>query len=248
MEQIEDNHVPGAKWEFDEDVAKCFDSMLTRSIPGYEQMRDLVFRLGSQFLRMNSTVVDIGASRGEASSKFIDTYKGSYFHLMEISDAMLKELNARYHDNNRVYISKYDLRKRSGEITQYLLEQAYPRHSQIDLVLGILTLIFVPINHRPSIIQGIHDALAPGGAFLMVEKVMGNSATTQELLVDAYHKYKHDHGYAWEDIERKRAALEGVQVPVSYDTNVDMLKAAGFKVVECFWRHLNFCGYIAIKG
>ncbi len=29
--------------------------------------------------------------------------------------------------------------------------------------------------------------------------------------------------------------------------NEEILQAAGFRVVECFWRCLNFAGWIAIK-
>lgn len=246
MDQVEDNHSPGAKWEFNEDVAKCFDSMLHRSIPGYEQMRDLVFRIGRNFIKETSTVVDIGASRGEASSAFIEAYPDSNFLLLEVSKAMLDQLDQRYVGDLNVSVIEYDLRKTARELTSNLNEVT-EANRQIDLVLGILTLVFVPINYRLSIIKGIYDALSPGGAFLLVEKVLGNSAYTQELLVDTYHDYKHDHGYSWEDIERKRAALEGVQVPLSSGTNIEMLRSAGFTVVECFWRHMNFCGYIAIK-
>lgn len=240
--QCVDSHVPGKKWEFNADVAKCFDDMLTRSIPGYEQMRDLVFRIGSQFVRNGHTVVDLGASRGEASSKFIETFTSCDFLLLEISKDMRAELHERFDHLNNVHIRNYDLRTKTGELESFLTTHHTP-----TLVLSILTLIFVPINYRPSIIQAVYNSLEVGGAFIVVEKVLGNSAATQEMLVDAYHQYKHDHGYSWEDIERKKAALEGVQVPISSSANIELLRSAGFDVVECFWRHLNFCGYIAIK-
>ena len=36
-----DDIEPKEKWEFDEEVADCFENMLERSIPDYENMRKL---------------------------------------------------------------------------------------------------------------------------------------------------------------------------------------------------------------
>lgn len=251
-----DDHVPGSRWEFNEDVARQFDLMLEKSIPGYGQMRELVFRIGKRFVTNTSTVIDLGASRGEAVARFIHEYPGATYFLSEISEPMLKEMRERFVDRMNVHPVSYDLRKTVAQVSAAVAD---PRSQMLNLpatnaafstttlVLSILTLIFVPINFRPSILKGVYDGLAQGGAFIVVEKVLGNSAACQELLVDVYHEYKHDNGYSWEAIERKRAALEGVQVPVSHETNIEMLRAAGFRNVESFWRNMNFVAYIAIK-
>lgn len=244
-EQKDDDHVPGEKWSFNDDVAKKFDAMLERSIPHYGAMRELVYRLGSTFVMPDRRVIDLGASRGESSSAFIENYPNTRFLLTEISEPMLEQARARFAGRHNVKIEHYDLRKKAAEIAQLIGGQTPA--DQASLVLSILTMIFVPVNFRPSIVRGVYDGLAPGGAFFMVEKVLGNTATMQELLVDAYHSYKHDHGYSWEAIERKRAALEGVQVPLTHEANIDLLRNAGFTVVETFWRSLNFVGYLAIK-
>lgn len=242
--QQEDNHVPGEKWEFNEDVAKKFDDMLGRSIPHYQQMRELVFDLGKRFIREDSWVVDLGASRGESSSMFIEceNLKANYL-LTEISEPMIAQARERFYHLPNVHVAHYDLRKTAAEIHTEL----FPDTLKTTLAMSILTMIFVPVNFRASIVRGIYKGLEDGGAFFMVEKVLGNTASMQELLVDAYHEYKHKNGYSWEAIERKRAALEGVQVPLTHEANIDLLRNAGFTVVETFWRSLNFVGYLAIK-
>ena len=55
-------------------------------------------------------------------------------------------------------------------------------------------------------------------------------------------------GLYTEEIERKRLALEGVLVPMTAHWNEDLLRQAGFQQVECFWRYLNFAGWLAIKA
>lgn len=257
-----DDHQPGAKWEFNADVAVKFDDMLGRSIPGYLQMRELAYELGKKFIPdQNVNVIDLGASRGESASAFIDTpaFSGANYFLSEVSEPMLDQMRERWNGVSNVHPVSYDLRRKYTDIAYAIHDPVrnmvnngkipstpYTLHPT-TLVQAILTLIFVPINFRQGILKGVHEGLAPGGAFIMVEKVLGDSAEMQDLLVDAYHDHKHRHGYSWEDIERKRAALEGVQVPVRHEENIAMLRSAGFRNVETFWRHLNFVGYICIK-
>ena len=41
--------------------------------------------------------------------------------------------------------------------------------------------------------------------------------------------------------------LEGVLVPVTARWNEELLHEEGFRSVDCFWRHLNFAGWVAVK-
>ena len=75
-----DSIVPGDKWVFDDNVAKCFSDMLSKSIPAYEQMRTLTFNLGKNFLRPSRHVIDLGASRGDAIAPFVDYSHAKYKH------------------------------------------------------------------------------------------------------------------------------------------------------------------------
>ena len=43
------------------------------------------------------------------------------------------------------------------------------------------------------------------------------------------------------------SSLEGVLVPVTASWNEELLAKAGFKQIDCFWRWMNFAGWIAIK-
>ena len=127
------------------------------------------------------------------------------------------------------------------------LRHAYP-DVDATLTLAVLTLQFVPLDERERVVRDVYDHTRPGGAFVLVEKVRGTTDTTDLLLVDLYHGLKRAHGYGEEEIERKRLSLEGVLVPASADWNEALLTEAGFSDVECFWRCLNFAGWVAIKS
>jgi len=66
-------------------------------------------------------------------------------------------------------------------------------------------------------------------------------------MVDVYYQLKARNGYTQEQIQRKRLSLEGVLVPVTARWNEEMMQMVGFRQVDCFWRWMNFAGWVAVK-
>ena len=235
---VVDTTMPTGRWEFDADVTDAFDDMLKRSIPQYDVMRAAVFALGCPFVQQNTAIVDVGASRGEAIEPFLKRFGALNHHVMiEISEpmrAVLRERFGGYEKSGVVEIRSDDLRA------------SFP-FVKTSLILSILTLQFVPIEHRQRLVQRMYDSMIAGGALIVVEKVLGATASLDAVFVDGYYDLKRANGYSQEAIDRKRLALEGVLVPVTAAWNEELLKMAGFRQVDCFWRWMNFAGWIAVK-
>ena len=234
----QDQTLPNGKWEFDKGVTAVFDDMLSRSIPQYELMRATCLALAQKFRIPRTDIVDLGCSRGEALAPLIDIYGAhNRFIGVEIADAMHEAATARFKgwiDAGYVDIKKLDLRV------------TYPP-AVASVTLCILTLQFTPIEHRLRILSDVYNHTLPGGALILVEKVLGNSAPIDGLFVEQYLNMKRSNGYTEEQIQRKKLSLEGVLVPVTAKWNEEMLHSAGFKYVDCFWRWMNFGGWIAVK-
>lgn len=80
--------------------------------------------------------------------------------------------------------------------------------------------------------------------------LLGTGFTRQEiddLMVDLYYQMKRENGYTDEQIMAKRRSLENVLSPLEPEWNEALLKEAGFRRVQMFWRCLNFCMWIAVK-
>ena len=120
-----------------------------------------------------------------------------------------------------------------------------PLEDPASLVLSVLSLQFMPTSYRQKLIADIYGGLAPGGALILVEKIV--SEDLDELMVQMYYEMKRENGYTEEQIMEKRRSLENVLSPLKPEWNVDMLRTAGFREVGMFWRCLNFCGWIAVK-
>ena len=231
-------HRPEGRWTFDDEVTRVFDDMLARSIPELATMRSLVFEVGQRFVRPDTSVVDLGCSRGDSVAALIAAFGPTvHFVGVEVSPPMLSAARARFGE---------EIEAGTFELLDLDLRLTYPA-AKASLTLAVLTLQFVPLEHRLRIVQDAYDRTLPGGALILVEKVLGSSPTTDAILVDLYEGLKRRNGYTQQDIDRKRLSLEGVLVPLTAGGNEDLLRSAGFDDVECIWRSLNFAGWVAVK-
>lgn len=236
-----DNLTSEGRWEFDDEVTRVFDNMLERSIPQYNTMRSACDALAVRYAALSGEdeplVLDAGCSRGGAIARLTAKLPGAYFVGLEVSEPMLDAARKRFASRDNVEIYQCDLRDGFK-----LMGRGYA-----SVILCVLTLQFTPIEYRQRILSDFHQALAPGGALILVEKVLGGSAGIDESMVQIYYDSKREAGYTEEQIQRKRFSLEGVLVAQKAGFNEQLLREARFTEVDCFWRWMNFGGWIAVK-
>lgn len=234
-----DETVPEGKWEFDASVTDVFDDMLARSIPAYNEMRRLTTALAVSNARKGGVILDLGCSRGSGLKPIIDKLSnGNRYVGVEVSKPMVDAARERFATeiaDGVVQIQHLDLRN------EFVGDR-------INVTIIVLTLQFVPIEYRQSLLRRVYTATEPDGIVLVVEKVLGSSAWTQDSFVELYLDHKSANGYTKTQIDTKRKSLEGVLVPLTSEANVSLLESAGFEQVECYWRWLNFAAWIGRKG
>jgi tRNA (cmo5U34)-methyltransferase len=202
-------------------------------------MRRAVFDLGCEYVRPNTDVVDLGCSRGEALAPFVERFGAhNRFVGVEVSPPMLAAARERFAGYVRAGVV---------EIRDCDLRRDYPP-VRASLTVCVLTLQFTPIEYRQQILRRVWQHTLPGGALVLVEKLIGATADLDGLFVRQYRALKAAHGYSAEQIDRKALALEGVLVPVTDGWNRELLRTAGFAEVDCFWRWLNFAAYVAVRA
>jgi tRNA (cmo5U34)-methyltransferase len=231
-------HYPSKSWVFDGEVTRIFDDMLRRSIPQLETMRRLVFDVGRTFVQPDTDVVDLGCSRGDSLAPLVNAFgPAARFVGVEASGPMLEVCHERFRDEIEAGILR---------LANLDLRASYP-DVEASLTLAVLTMHFIPLERRLQVIQDVYERTLRHGAFILVEKVLGGSAYIDRLLTELYEGLKRRNGYTQEEIDRKRLSLEGVLVPAPAAWTENALSQAGFRGVECFWRCLNFAGWVAVK-
>ncbi len=223
------------QFEFNEEVAGVFDDMISRSIPGYENILALTKKALFEYVK-EGTITDIGCSTANLLISLASDIKDKNIKLIGIDDSMHMLSHAA---------KKAGAYEASIEFLQLdAVESALPKSKAF---VANFTLQFVRPIIREELVLKIFDSLEDGGVFLFAEKLISEDKKLNKFLIDSYHDHKEEQGYSKLEIMRKREALENVLVPYSEDENKTLCKKAGFYHIETLYRWCNFALFIALK-
>ncbi len=225
-------HLPEGTWSFDEEVTRVFEDMLRRSVPDYAEMRRVVVEVGRLLIRPGTDIVDLGCSRGDGLSPFVDSQVRCVG--VDVSAPMLAAARRRF---------ARELESGLVELHELDVREGYP-DVQASLTLLVLSLQFTPVEERGRILAAVRAHTVEGGGLILVEKVAGGSPWLDELLRELHERRKRDAGYTQEEVDRKRLSLAGVLLPLGAAENEQLLREAGFDDIECVWRSLNFAAWV----
>lgn len=263
--------IKNSKMNFSGEVAEKFeDLVISRQIPGYDNMRHRVLSVANYMTQPNTTFADIGTSQGRMLRDIIgefahhsDDRLGSvtFYGLDYVNDMLdqartliselreqeeVKSAATRYANDNFVSVDSVP----QVALQQHDLRNGLPKEmTNCSVIASVLTLQFVPIEHRPRVIQDIYNALVPGGAFIFVEKVLVPNVHLDDMMTKLYYKDKSRQGVKPDDIIRKRESLEYSLMPYTSESNDQLMEAAGFRQhdIATFWSDLNFQAKVAVK-
>ena len=223
------------QFEFNEEVAGVFDDMISRSIPGYENILALTKTALLEYVKEGS-IVDIGCSTANLLICLSQSAKERGLKLIGIDDSthMISQAAKK--------AAAYE-----AEIEFLHLDATESPLPPANAFVANFTLQFVRPMQREELVKKIFDSLPSGGVFLFAEKLISEDKRLNRFLIDSYHAYKEKQGYSKLEIMRKREALENVLVPYSEDENKALCKKAGFSHVETLYKWCNFALFIATK-
>lgn len=242
-DQVFDNQdIRGSDFEFNEEVTKVFDDMLTRSVPFYLEQQQLLKTIAQQFYVPGTKIVDLGCSTGT-----------TLIHLAKVLE------NANHlvgYDNSKPMLEK----ARANTELAGVSEQIELRYADLNGDLNAIdfsnasfvtmcwTLQFIRPLKRDALIRKIYDNLVDGGALIVTEKVLTNDSHMNRFFIDFYYEFKRRNGYTEDEIVRKREALENVLIPYRFDENFELFRRNGFEIVETFFQWFNFAGFLCVKS
>lgn len=225
-------------FKFDEEVASVFDDMVSRSVPFYAELQNMIRDLVSVFSQDGTNVYDLGCSTG---TTILHCLKG------------IKDRNIRYIgiDNSKEMLKRAHYKFRSEGIQEgFELREEDLLESKLEdssVVTMNLTLQFIRPLRRKSLIDRIYHYLNDDGAFILVEKILMNNSRYNRVAIEFYYNFKRQNGYSETEIANKREALENVLVPYTLDENIEMIREAGFRYIDVFYKWHNFVGIIGVK-
>ena len=218
-----------------------FDNHIDSSIRGYSNLLDDVVSFSRYFVEDNTNVVDVGCSTGKLTQMIMEyntSRKLANYIGVELSDSFKEALSDRL-TNIRKENQWSIIEWIRGDVRNYEFKNC-------SLVTSLFTLQFMPKIHRQKIIENIYNGLNEGGAFIFAEKLMCESAFFQELLTFNHYDYKRK-SFSPEQIMDKEVKLRDMLKPNTWSELNTMVRDAGFKDTQIFWRNHQFVGVIATK-
>lgn len=231
IEQVSD-------FKFGANVASVFDDMVNRSVPYYGEMQRMMAELAADHAREGSDVYDLGCSTG-TTMVGMNTLVNPGIRFVGIDDSaeMLDKCKSKLTELG--FTRPFDLR--CADLNQGVeIENA-------SVVVLCLTLQFVRPIYRERLIKDIYKGLNPGGALILIEKILAEESNFNRDFIRYYYNYKRRNQYSELEISQKREALENVLIPYKLSENISLLRDQGFAHCEVFFKWYNFAGLIAVK-
>jgi tRNA (cmo5U34)-methyltransferase len=226
-------------FEFDEEVTRVFPDMIERSVPGYQATLSAAGALAHRLSISGTRIYELGCSRGAAllsMDRAIPKEVDVTLIGVDQSQSMLSACRADLIDSG---LLNHPLNLIQQDIRTVEMKDA-------SLIVLNFTLQFIPIEDRLPLLRAARQALRPGGALLLSEKVKLADDRIDSLCIDLHHEFKKSQGYSELEIARKRDALVGVLIPEQIQTHKDRLSAAGFSASEVWYQAFNFCSLVAL--
>lgn len=235
---FDDKIEKASDFKFGATVANVFDDMVNRSVPYYGEMQRMISELAADHAQPGTSVYDLGCSTGTTMIGMDTTVsKDIEFVGVDDSDEMLHKCKDKLESigfNRKYRLVNSDLNQ-GVEI------------NNASVVVLCLTLQFVRPLFRDRLVRTIYDGLVPGGAVILIEKILAEESRFNRDFIKYYYDMKRRHSYSEMEISQKREALENVLIPYKLSENNLMLREAGFAHCEVFFKWYNFTGIIAVK-
>ncbi|WP_277960697.1 carboxy-S-adenosyl-L-methionine synthase CmoA [Pseudomonas sp. RIT-To-2] len=226
---------------FNEDVVRVFPDMIKRSVPGYPTIVENLGVLAAQFAQPHTALYDLGSSLGAVTQSLRRHVRTDDCRVIAVdnSSAMVERCREYLNAQDSMFQELLPVQVIDGDILSLDFQPA-------SVIALNFTLQFITRDQRLGLLQRIRQALVPGGALILSEKLRFADSQEHDLLTDLHIAFKRANGYSELEIAQKRSAIENVMKPDSLEEHRERLLAAGFSKVVPWFQCLNFASLIAL--
>lgn len=230
------------KFKFDDRVASVFGDMISRSVPGYGMMLDMIGVITRETVKPGSHCYDLGCSLGAGILSMRHNLPDDSCRIIGVdnSKAMTSRCQAIIDQDSQQEAASAPVDILCQDIMDTKIENA-------SLVVMNLTLQFIEPSLREPLLERIYNGLNPGGVLVLSEKTNLPNEHEQDTLTDYYYAFKRQQGYSDLEIAQKREALDNVLIPDTLGTHRTRLHQAGFSRVTPWFQCFNFMSLLAHK-
>ncbi len=219
---------------FKAEEAANYDDAIRRRIPLYKEIQTLMASLlpfpKKEYLR----VLDLGCGTGETSISLLKEYPLARVTGIDSSPDMLDVARKKVkHTTWRVDFLCQDIR-------------AFRLEGEFDVIVSGFSLHFLTPDEKEEILGKCLALLKDGGVFIDSEAVLSPSERVYNMYMDKWKDFLRSNGFSDEEIGSHILKFIRDVKPMTVDNQLGLMRKAGFRDVECYFKYLNwavFGGY-----
>jgi tRNA (cmo5U34)-methyltransferase len=212
-------------------LAKEYDELKLRVIPGYRQVQDLALRYARANPRQR--VLELGCGTGEWASVFFRNHPEADYVAVEFSP------NMRALASSRLAAHSTRLQLLDQDLNAALPEGPF------DLVVSFFAIHHV--ENKQRLVQNVFASLASGGLFLYADITIASDPGLERSFLDGWVTFMHGAGLDTERIPHVLADHRDNDLAEPSSSQLSYLRASGFAPAEVIWSWEKFALFYAAK-
>ncbi len=217
-----------------EKEAEMYDGIIKNLIPYYHLMVEALVNALPFDSSEKIEVIDLGCGTGTISRAVKDTYPEAEITCVDISQNMLQIAAERLRDT-----------KNASFINSSFYDFSFDK--KYDAVVSSLALHhLVTKEDKYDFYKKIYSSINSGGIFINADVVLASTDVLQKRYMEQWKSFM------LQNVQRDEAENKWIPKyyeedrPISMIEHIDMLRDAGFKIVDVVWKYYNYAVYMAI--
>jgi len=215
-------------------AAQDYDRTRRRLVPGFDDF----YRAAIDLIRFphdsRLKVLDLGAGTGLMAAFIAYSFPQARITMVDISSEMLERARARFELGGERF---------RFEVSDYGVD---PIQEKYDAVVSALSIHHLSDGQKRSLFDRIHGALNDGGVFINAEQFRGATPERDRFHHERWITRVRELGVDDRDLA---AALDRMKFDraATLDDQLEWLREAGFRDIDCAYKNLIFAVYCGIK-
>ena len=223
---MKDNHTPHTSSDYNKEILK--------TIPFYNFFHSETLNLVKSIKPTVKIWLDTGCGTGLLIDQAVTEFPDCHFYLSDPSGPMLDICKEKF-KTDRVEII--------GEYTTMEIESPFP----YEIITAIQCHHYLNFDARVKSTEHCYNMLGPYGLYVTFENIRPDSKDGIEIGLRRWGAYQASQGKNDEEIKNHQGRFDKNYFPITIVQHINILKKAGFSIVELFWMSHMQAGFYALK-
>ncbi|EKQ50188.1 MULTISPECIES: class I SAM-dependent methyltransferase [unclassified Clostridium] len=213
-------------------AAKKYDIQRSELIP----LMNIFYGVAVELVKINNEkgkVLDLGAGTGLLTELVIKKYPNAKYTLVDIAEEMLDIAKERFELLDNVSFNVEDYRDGiSG--------------GKYEAIISSMSIHHLDFNEKRNLYKNIFNILEEGGVFVNADQVKGEDCESEEIVKEYQLSHIENCSLSREEKDKTYERIKLDKMDKMTD-QIDMLKEAGFKSVDIYYKYYNYVVFRARK-